>query len=147
MIKIPSDLKFAIEQPCFAALATKEDNQEIQNHLMWIDFDKDFFLINTEQERKKTRNIRKNDTLTLLIFHPEQMYRSWEVRGRVIEVIQGTEANDHIDKLSERYVSKPYKREEGVAWEDAEIKDREIWIIKPHKILPMSSRGNQPKSE
>ena len=147
MMKIPADLKFAIEQPCFAALATKEDNQEIQNHLMWIDFDKDFFLINTEQERKKTKNIRQNDTLTLLIFHPKQMYRSWEVRGRVIEVIQGTEANDHIDKLSERYVSKPYKREEGVAWEDAEIKDREIWIIKPHKILPMSSRGNQPKSE
>ena len=48
------------------------------------------------------------------------MYRSWEVRGRVIEVIQGTEANEHIDKLSDRYVSKPYKREEGVAWEDAE---------------------------
>ena len=65
MIKIPSDLKFEIERPCFAALATREDDQEIQNHLMWIDFDKDFFLINTEQERKKTRNIRKNDTLTL----------------------------------------------------------------------------------
>ena len=147
MVMIPSDIKSVIEEAGFAALATKDNNKEIQNHLMWIDFDEDYFLINTEQERKKTKNIRVDDSLTLLIFHPEQMYRSWEVRGRVVEIKQGTEAKNHIDKLSERYVNKPYKREHGVAWGDVEIKDREIWFIKPHKILSMSSLGNQPNSE
>ena len=55
MVKIPSDLKSVIEEAGFAALATKDNNQEIQNHLMWIDFDEEYFLINTEQERKKTK--------------------------------------------------------------------------------------------
>ena len=82
-----------------------------------------------------------------MLFRSLVLDRSWEVRGRVVQIKQGTEANIHIDKLSERYVNKPYKREHGVLWGDIEIKDREIWFIKPQKILSMSSLGNQPNSE
>lgn len=144
---IPSELKFAIEDSGFAALATHNSKTEIQNHLMWIDYEEDRFLINTEQGRKKTENIRLDETLTLLIFHPNQMYRSWEVRGRVEEVKEGKSANNHIDKLSQRYLNKPYKREKGISWESAGIKDREIWVINADKIITMSSVASQPISE
>lgn len=144
---IPSELKFAIEDSGFAALATHNSKTEIQNHLMWIDYEEDRFLINTEQGRKKTENIRLDETLTLLVFHPNQMYRSWEVRGRVEEVKEGKSANDHIDKLSQRYLNKPYKREKGTSWESAGIKDREIWVINADKIITMSSVASQPISE
>ena len=144
---IPSELKFAIEDSGFAALATHNSKTEIQNHLMWIDYEEDRFLINTEQGRKKTENIRLDETLTLLIFHPNQMYRSWEVRGRVEEVKEGKSANNHIDKLSQRYLNKPYKREKGTSWESAGIKDREIWVINADKIITMSSVASQPISE
>ena len=144
---IPSELKSAIEDSSFVALATHNSKRDIQNHLMWIDYEEDKFLINTEQGRKKTENIRLDDSLTLLIFHPNHMYRSWEVRGRVEEVKVGQSANDHIDKLSERYLNKPYKREQGVAWGSAGIKDREMWVINANKIVPMSSAASQPISE
>lgn len=144
---IPSELKSAIEDSGFAALATHNSKTEIQNHLMWIDYEEDRFLINTEQGRKKTENIRLDETLTLLVFHPNQMYRSWEVRGRVEEVKEGKSANDHIDKLSQRYLNKPYKREKGTSWESAGIKDREIWVINADKIITMSSIASQPISE
>ena len=75
------------------------------------------------------------------------MYRSWEVRGVVEEVKVGQSANDHIDKLSERYLNKPYKREKGVTWSSAEIKDRELWVINANKIISMSSIASQPISE
>lgn len=143
---IPEKLKSLIEESAFAALATYINNGEIQNHLMWIDYEYNNLLINTEQERKKTENIRRDAKLTLLVFHPTEMYRSWEVRGRVIEINQGEDANNHIDKLSQRYINKPYKRDEGVAWKDANIKDREIWIIEPEKIIPMSSLRSQSNS-
>ena len=144
---IPSELKSAIEDCGFAALATHNSKTEIQNHLMWIDYEEGRFLINTEQGRKKTENIRLDETLTLLIFHPNQMYRSWEVRGRVEEVKEGKSANNHIDKLSQRYLNKPYKREKGISWESAGIKDREIWVINADKIITMSSVASQPISE
>ena len=146
-MNIPSELKSVIEDSGFAALATHNSKTEIQNHLMWIDYEEDRFLINTEQGRKKTENIRLDETLTLLIFHPNQMYRSWEVRGRVEEVKEGKSANNHIDKLSQRYLNKPYKREKGISWESAGIKDREIWVINADKIITMSSVASQPISE
>jgi len=144
---IPRNLKSTINKGCFAALATHTSSNEIQNHLMWIDYEDENFLINTEQERKKTANVRLNASLTLLIFSPKQMYRSWEIRGSVVKIKQGEDANKHIDKLSQRYVGKPYKRQEGTAWGEANIKDREIWIIQPDTILPMSSLRSQPSSE
>ena len=144
---IPSEIKSVIEDSGFAALATHNSKTEIQNHLMWIDYEEDKFLINTEQGRKKTENIRLDESLTLLIFHPNQMYRSWEVRGSLEEVKVGQSANDHIDKLSERYLNKPYKREKGVTWSSAGIKDRELWVINANKIISMSSIASQPISE
>ena len=146
-MNIPSELKSVIEDSGFAALAIHDSKIEIQNHLMWIDYEEDRFLINTEQGRRKTENIRLDDSLTLLIFHPNQMYRSWEVRGVVEEVKVGQSANDHIDKLSERYLNKPYKREKGVTWSSAGIKDRELWVINANKIISMSSIASQPISE
>jgi len=144
---IPKNLKSRIDEGCFAALATHINSTDIQNHLMWIDYEDENFLINTEQERKKTENIRLKASLTLLIFSPKQMYRSWEIRGSVLEIRQGDDANQHIDKLSQRYVGKPYKRQEGTAWDEGNIKDREIWTIKPNNIASMSSLGSQPNSE
>ena len=144
---IPRNLKSRINQGCFAALATHTNSNDIQNHLMWIDYEDENFLINTEQERKKTENIRLNSTLTLLIFSPKQMYESWEIRGSVVDIKQGGDANKHIDKLSQLYIGKPYKRQEGTSWDEDNIKDREIWIIKPNTIFSMSSLGSQPNSE
>ena len=146
-MQLTKELKNAIEKNAFAAIATHLESNEIQNHLMWIDYEEDRFLINTEQGRRKTENIRLDDSLTLLIFHPNQMYRSWEVRGVVEEVKVGQSANDHIDKLSERYLNKPYKREKGITWSSSGIKDRELWVINANKIISMSSSASQPISE
>ena len=65
------------------------------------------------------------------------MYSSWEARGRVIEIIEDETANEHIDKLSNRYTSHPYAREDGVSWDEAGIKDRELWIIEVDKLNSM----------
>ena len=65
------------------------------------------------------------------------MYSSWEIRGEVEEVIDDISANQHIDKLSNRYTGHPYNRENNVSWDDAQIKDREIWKIKVNKLISM----------
>ena len=53
-MQLTLELKKAIENNAFCSIATYLENNEIQNHLMWIDYKDDFLLINTEKGRKKT---------------------------------------------------------------------------------------------
>ena len=136
-MQLPNELKLAIDNNAFCAIATKVNDLEIQNHLMWVDYKDNHILINTEQGRKKTENIRIYKNLSLVIFHPSEMYSSWEVRGIVENIIDDESANNHIDYLSNRYMNKPYLRSQGVSWEEANIKSREIWEVNVKKIISM----------
>ena len=136
-MQLPNELKLAIDNNAFCAIATKVNDEEIQNHLMWVDYKDNQILINTEQGRKKAENIRIHKNLSIVIFHPSEMYSSWEVRGIVENIIDDDSANNHIDYLSNRYMSKPYLRTQGVSWEEANIKSREIWEVTVKKIISM----------
>ena len=136
-MQLTLELKKAIENKAFASIATHLGNGEIQNHLMWVDYKDNSLLINTEKGRKKTLNIRNNNSITLVVFEPSAMYSSWEIRGRVIEIIEDKIANEHIDKLSRRYTNHPYAREDNVSWDEAGIKDRELWIIQVDRLNSM----------
>ena len=136
-MQLPDELKVAIDGDAFCAMATHLNTNEIQNHLMWIDYLGENLIINTEKGRQKTFNIRSDNNISLVIFEPQAMYSSWEIRGEVEEVIDDISANQHIDKLSNRYTGHPYNRENDVSWDDAQIKDREMWKIKVNKLISM----------
>ena len=136
-MQLPDELKVAIDGDAFCAMATHLNTNEIQNHLMWIDYLGENLIINTEKGRQKTYNIRSDNNMSLVIFEPQAMYSSWEIRGEVEEVIDDISANQHIDKLSNRYTGHPYNRENNVSWDDAQIKDREMWKIKVNKLISM----------
>lgn len=136
-MQLPQELKAAIDGNAFCATATHLNTHEIQNHLMWIDYLDNNLIINTEKGRQKTYNIRDNNNISLVIFEPHAMYSSWEIRGIVEEVIDNESANNHIDKVSNRYTGHPYNREENVSWDEAQIKDREMWKIKVSKLISM----------
>jgi general stress protein 26 len=136
-MQLPQELKAAIDGNAFCAMATHLNTHEIQNHLMWIDYLDNNLIINTEKGRQKTYNIRDNNNISLVIFDPHAMYSSWEIRGIVEEVIDNESANNHIDKVSNRYTGHPYNREENVSWDEAQIKDREMWKIKVSKLISM----------
>ena len=59
-MQLSNQLKEAIDNNAFCAIATKVNEKELQNHLMWVDYAENTILINTEQGRKKTENIRLN---------------------------------------------------------------------------------------
>jgi|TARA_A100001234_G_scaffold132553_1_gene116290 general stress protein 26 len=145
-MQLPIELKQAIDNNAFCALATKVNEKEIQNHLMWVDYKEDKILINTEQGRKKTKNIRQEPNISVVIFHPTDMYTCWEIRGVVETIVQDPTANEHIDYLSNRYMGKPYGRTEEITWDEAGFTYREIWEIKVNKIISMVSRA-QEKSD
>ena len=145
-MQLPIELKKAIDNNAFCALATKINEKEIQNHLMWVDYKEDKILINTEQGRAKTKNIRQEPNISVVIFHPTDMYTCWEIRGVVETIVQDSTANEHIDYLSNRYTGKPYGRTKEVTWDEVGFTNREIWEIKVNKVISMVSRA-QEKSD
>ena len=136
-MQLSKELKEAIDNNAFCAISTHLNDNEIQTHLMWVDYQDNCILINTEKDRKKTENIRNNSSISLVVFHPTAMYSSWEIRGEVTEIISEKSADDHIDKLSIRYTGKPYRRELDQDWDYDKIKSRELWKITPKKINSM----------
>ena len=142
-MQLPNELKQSIDNNAFCSIATKVNENEIQNHLMWIDYKEDKILINTEQGRKKTKNIRLEPNISLVIFHPSDMYTCWEIRGIVEKIVQDTSANEHIDYLSNRYSGKPYGRTKDVTWDEAGFTSREIWEIEVSKVISMVSRAQE----
>jgi PPOX class probable F420-dependent enzyme len=87
----------------FGALTTLFEDGSAQTHIMWVDADDDHVLVNTEVHRAKFRNVERDPRVTVTIWDVDDPYRYAEVRGRVVEVVRGRAARDHIDACSRRY--------------------------------------------
>ena len=74
----------------------------------WIDTDGEHLLVNTEPQRQRSRNVRRDPRVTVLIVDKANPFDFAEVRGRVVDTVGGEEARRHIDELSQRYTGGPY---------------------------------------
>lgn len=92
----------------FAAFTTLLPSGQPMTHVMWVDCDDEHLLINTETHRAKYRNVLRDPRVTVTMWDRTDPYHYGEVRGHVVEYITGTEAREHIDMLSNRYVGHPY---------------------------------------
>ena len=53
-MQLSNQLKEAIDNNAFCAIATKVNEKELQNHLMWVDYAKtQYLLIQSKAERKQ----------------------------------------------------------------------------------------------
>ena len=87
----------------FIFLATLMKDGSPQVTPVWVDLDGDQILVNSEQKRVKTRNVRRDPRVALSVQEPGNPYRYLEVRGRVAEITTDGAAA-HIDKLAQKYL-------------------------------------------
>jgi PPOX class probable F420-dependent enzyme len=92
----------------FAAFTTLLPSGQPMTHVMWVDADDEHLLINTEVHRQKFKNVANDPRVTVTVMDAADPYRYAEVRGRVVGTINGKDAREHIDKLSNRYLGRPY---------------------------------------
>jgi PPOX class probable F420-dependent enzyme len=92
-----------------ASVVTLMPDGQPQALLTWVDSDGEYVLVNTEPMRQRTRNVRRDPRITVLIHSADP--GDWaEVRGHVAEIIEGDEARAHIDKLANKYTGADYSR-------------------------------------
>jgi len=92
----------------FAAFTTLLPSGQPMTHMMWVDADDEHILINTEVGRQKMKNVDRDPRVTVTVIDSANPYHYAEVRGRVVDVVRGTEARKHIDRLSNKYQGRPY---------------------------------------
>src|SRR3989442_7132767 len=101
-MKLTKDAKSLIDGKNFAVLATLMRDGSPQASPVWIDREGDVILVNTAEERVKTRNLTRDPRIALSISDQSDPYHKVVIRGRVIEMTKKG-AEDHIDKMSLKY--------------------------------------------
>ena len=94
--------------PNFAAFTTLFNDGSPQTHIMWVDTDGEYLLINTEIHRAKYLNTTADKRVNVMIWRHDDTFKFVEIRGKVIGEIKGEEAFENINKLSHKYWDKPY---------------------------------------
>jgi PPOX class probable F420-dependent enzyme len=96
-----------------ATVVTLMPDGQPQALLTWVDSDGEYVLVNTEPQRQRAKNLRRDPRITVLIHSDADPWDWSEVRGRVVETVNGSEAREHIDKLSRKYVGTDYRNPIG----------------------------------
>jgi PPOX class probable F420-dependent enzyme len=127
---IPEKYLDLLKKPAFASLGTIMRDGSPQVTPVWVDFDGKHVRVNSALGRVKDKNMRRDPRVSLSIQDPENPYRYLEIRGKVEEITQNG-ADDHINKLSQKYLGKP----EYPFRKPGEV--RVVYKIVPQKINSM----------
>jgi len=103
-----SDVVRLAQGPNLATVVTLMPDGQPQALLTWIDTDGEYLLVNTEPQRQRVKNVERDPRVTVLIHSADNPWDWAEVRGHVVDAINGQGARDHIDALSRRYMGHDY---------------------------------------
>lgn len=106
---VDESVKRLAKGPNFATITTLMRDGAPATHVMWVDTDDEYVLMNTETGRVKYRNAQRDPRVSVCIWNEDDLYEYVEVRGVVHDFVTGPEARAHIDRLSEKYTGGPYK--------------------------------------
>jgi PPOX class probable F420-dependent enzyme len=96
-----------------ATVVTLMPDGQPQALLTWIDTDGEHLRVNTEPTRQRARNVARDPRITVLIHSGDDPWDWSEVRGRVVDTVDGQPARDHIDELSHMYMGTEYRNPIG----------------------------------
>ena len=117
------------EKKAFAYLATTMKDGTPQVTPIWFEYADGKLMLNTAKGRVKASTLKPGASVAMAITEPSDPYRYVQVRGRVTEVTEKG-AREHIDKLSQKYLGKPYPY----------IQPGEVRIMAT--VEPLSAKGN-----
>lgn len=115
MAQLSEEAGRLFDDPNLLFVATINPDGSPQLTCAWTDRQDGYIRFNTAIGRAKERNLRRDPRVALSVVSRDDVYDKVDVRGRVVEFIEGEAAEAHIDDLSEKYTGKrPYaSRREG----------------------------------
>ena len=113
MAELDDSTRSKIEGPNLAFLAEVMEDGSPHVSPVWIDHENGHLTFNTAIGRLKERNIRRDARVALSIADRDDPFSKVDIRGRVVEIIEGEEAERQIDALAKKYIGQdtyPWRR-------------------------------------
>jgi PPOX class probable F420-dependent enzyme len=120
----------------YAHLGTIEPDGSVSSRPVWVDVEEDRVLFLTQADSRKARNIERDPRVALSIAHRDDPYREADLRGRVVERIDGDAALVLADRIALKYTGQefPVRGEGTVVYVIEAIESR-------HVKLPFTDEG------
>ena len=117
--------------PNYLYVGTTNPDGSPQVTVVWTDLQDSRIRFNTAVGRVKERNLRRDPRIGMTITARDNPWDKVDVRGRVVDFVEGEEADEHIDDLSEKYTGqRPYP------WRQPDER-RVIVVIEPARVYEM----------
>jgi PPOX class probable F420-dependent enzyme len=117
--------------PNYLYVGTTNPDGSPQVTVVWTDLQDGHIRFNTAIGRVKERNLRRDPRIGMTITARDNPWDKVDVRGRVVDFVEGEEADEHIDDLSEKYTGqRPYP------WRQPEER-RVMVVIDPARVYEM----------
>jgi PPOX class probable F420-dependent enzyme len=128
MAELSDKARKLFEDPNYLFVGTVNKDGSPQVTPVWTDASNGYIRFNTAVGRAKERNLRRDPRVGLSITARDDPWNKADIRGRVVDFIEGAEADDNIDDLSEKYIGqRPYP------WRNPE-ETRVIVVIEPERV-------------
>ena len=101
--ELTAGMEKLLREKAYCQIATTMPDGSPQLTETWVDTDGRHILINTSQGRQKERNVRRDPRVAVQVFEPNNDYRIFSVRGRVVEITEDG-ADAMIDRLAKKYL-------------------------------------------
>jgi PPOX class probable F420-dependent enzyme len=139
MVEIPTEVRAQLEGQNFWQFVTINADGSPTATPVWAGIEGDTVLVNTAIGRLKERNARREQRVALAMVDRENPYAWIEIRGRVVEFVEGEEADRTIDGFSRKYLGleRYASRKPG--------EQRVLLRIEPTRILHNSEAGSDPE--
>jgi PPOX class probable F420-dependent enzyme len=104
---LPDDLLDLLRRPSPCFIATLMPDGSPQLTQTWVTTDGEHIVINIVDGMQKARNIARDGRVAVNVVDPDEVFRYYAVRGRVVDVTTEGGA-ESIDEISQKYLGTPY---------------------------------------
>ncbi len=101
--RLTPEVRALFDAKNFAHVATLNADGSPQVSPVWVGYDGEHVIFNTEAKRLKTRNMKRDPRVALTVQNLENPYQYVEVRGRVVEITEKG-GEEGIDAMSKKYL-------------------------------------------
>ena len=121
MAGVPDDVRALLDGTNIAHVATVMPDGGPHSVPVWIGLDGDRVAFLTGPRSRKARNLELDPRVAISVTDRERPFVMAQIRGRVVERLDGDRAWAVIDRLSDKYTGGPYPRGE----------DRVVFLVEP----------------
>jgi PPOX class probable F420-dependent enzyme len=114
MAELSDKARKLFEDPNLLFVATVNQDGSPQVTPVWTHLENGYITFNTAVGRAKERNMRRDPRIGLSITARDNPMEKVDVIGRVVDMIEGEEADNQIDDFAEKYIGqRPYPWRQG----------------------------------